>query len=133
MRSADSSTPRFISAVLAMAAIVAIDSNYAADIRAAADFRERIVYPYFASKGMTIDSCFGPLARRPYAQAAALQPDVRYITGAGHGQPDAFFGWNAEAVYAINAYDPKEVSGRIAHFLSCANGLGLGPDFVAHG
>jgi hypothetical protein len=116
-----------------MSTFIAIDSSYAADIQAASAYREKYVYPVYQSKGFTMSPFFGPLARRGFVEPAAMAQGVSLLTGAGHGTYTSFMGFNFEAIYAVDAYDPKEVSGRIVHFLSCENGLKLGPNFVQNG
>lgn len=116
-----------------MSTFIAIDSSYATDIQAASSYRERNVYPYLQSKGFTLSPFFGPLARRGFVAPAAASPGVTLLTGAGHGTYTSFVGFNLEPIYATGGYAAAEVSGRIAHFLSCENALQLGPDFVRNG
>ncbi len=42
-------------------------------------------------------------------------------------------GYNFEPRYSVGAYEPGEVRGKIAHFLTCYSALQLGPDFVKNG
>jgi hypothetical protein len=116
-----------------MSNIVAIDANYALDLEAGSAYRESNVYPYLQSKRFTMDLWVGPLATRANAEASAVEPDAKLLTGVGHGFPASFLGDNQDPVWAVGAYAPQEVSGRIAHFLSCSNAQTLGPDFVKHG
>jgi hypothetical protein len=116
-----------------MSTFIAIDSNYANDIAAASSFMETTVYPYLQSKGFAMQPFFGPLARRGFVAPAAQAAGVTLLAGAGHGTYSSFLGSSFEIIYAAGQYSPPEVSGKIAHFLSCENGRDLGPDFVKNG
>jgi len=116
-----------------MSTFIAIDSSDATDTQAASSYREGNVYPYLESKGFAMSPFFGPLARRGFVAPAAASPGVTLLTGAGHGTYTSFIGFNFEPVYAVDAYATPEVSGKIAHFLSCDNALYLGPNFVKNG
>jgi hypothetical protein len=116
-----------------MSTFVAIDSSYAADIQAASSYREQNVYPFYAGKGFVMSPFFGPLARRGFVVPATMNAGVSLLTGAGHGTYSSFLGFNMEAIYAVGAYDPREVTGKIAHFLSCEDAKSLGPDLVRNG
>jgi hypothetical protein len=116
-----------------MSTFLAIDSNYASDIAAASTYREDNIYPYLAKCGFTMSPFFGPLARRGFVSPAAVDPGVRFLTGVGHGTYDTFTGYGFESIFEKGSYSAEEVSGKIAHFLSCQNGMSLGPDFVTKG
>jgi hypothetical protein len=116
-----------------MSAFIAIDSYNANDIRAISDYLETNVYPYLQSKGSTMQKFFGPLARPEYVAQAAADPSVVLLTGGGHGTYNAFLGFHTQPVFAVGAYTPAEVNGKIVHFLSCENAKELGPDFVRNG
>jgi hypothetical protein len=116
-----------------MSTFIAIDSNFAADIQAASSYREKYVYPVYQGKGFTMSPFFGPLARRGFVEPAAMAQGVSLLTGVGHGTYTTFIGFNFEAIYAVDGYNPQEVSGKIAHLLSCENALKLGPNFVQNG
>jgi hypothetical protein len=116
-----------------MSTFIAIDSSYATDIQAASSYREAKIYPYLQSKGFNLSPFFGPLARRGFVAPVAASPGVSLLTGAGHGTYSSFLGFNLEPIYAISGYAAAEVSGKIAHFLSCENAFQLGPDFVRNG
>jgi hypothetical protein len=116
-----------------MSAFLAIDSYDGDEIGAISAYLENSVYPYLQSRGFTMQSFFGPLARPEYVGPAASGPGITLLTGGGHGNYDAFLGFHSQPVFAVGAYSPAEVSGKIAHFLSCENGKQLGPDFVTNG
>jgi hypothetical protein len=116
-----------------MPIFIAIDTYDGNDIKPISAYLEANVYPYLQSKGFTMAPCFGPLARPHYVASAATGPDVKLLTGAGHGTYTSFTGFQGEPVYAIGSYAAEQVRGRIAHFLSCENAKELGPDFVTNG
>src|SRR5580700_2639990 len=116
-----------------MGTFLAIDSYDASDIASISAYLEANVYPYLQSRGFTMQSFFGPLARPEYVAPAASQAGVTLLTGGGHGNYDAFLGFHGQPVFAVHAYTAAEVSGKIAHFLSCETGKQLGPDFVSNG
>jgi hypothetical protein len=112
---------------------LAIDSYDASDIASISAYLEANVYPYLQSKGLVMQPFFGPLARPEYVALAASAAAVTLLTGGGHGTYDSFLGFHSQPVFAVGAYTAAEVSGKIAHFLSCENGKQLGPDFVTKG
>lgn len=112
---------------------LAIDSSFDAISQAAFAYRQRHVYPYLAKRGFTVVPFQGPLARRYYAAPSARRIDVEYVTGSGHGAPDAFLGDYFDPVFQVGDYSPGEVRGKIVHLLSCKTARELGQDFIAHG
>jgi hypothetical protein len=116
-----------------MGTFLAIDSYDASDVASISAYLEVNVYPYLQSKGFTMQSFFGPLARPEYVATAASAVAVTLLTGGGHGNYEAFLGFHSQPVFAVGAYTGAEVSGKIAHFLSCENAKQLGPDFVSKG
>jgi hypothetical protein len=117
-----------------MSTFIAIDSYDANDIAAISSYLEANAYPYLQSKGFTMMSFSGPLARRDYVAPAATDPGVKLLTGAGHGTYASFTGFQGESVFSTEIpYSADEVRGKIAHFLSCENAKQLGPDFVKNG
>lgn len=116
-----------------MATFIAIDSNYATDIAAASAYREQNIYPYLQGKGYSLEQFFGPSARRGLVAGSDQDPEVKLLTGVGHGTSTSFMGYNFEDIYAVGSYGKGEVAGKIAHFLSCNTASQLGPDFVSNG
>ena len=116
-----------------MSTFVAIDCNDADDVAAMSSYLETSVYPYLQSKGLNMAPFIGPLARPEYVASAARSLDVTLLTGAGHGTYTSFIGFSAEPVFDHGTYTADEVSGKIAHFLSCQNAKLLGPEFVKNG
>ncbi len=121
------------SATAASPVVVAIDPNFDAFVSAACHYREQFVYPYLISKGFAVDRYRGKDATRASVAAGGNHSDAVYITGVGHGGDDIFWGQYYDPIYEVGAYDPTESTGKIVHFLSCYNALGLGPDFVDNG
>lgn len=113
--------------------ILAIDASFDAVSQAAAAYRQRHVYPYLAEQGFNIVRFQGPLARRYYAAPEARRLEVEYVTGAGHGAPNAFLGDYYDPILQVGDYSPAEVRGKIIHLLSCKTARELGRDFIAHG
>jgi len=113
--------------------VLAIDANFEPITRTAYDYRQKNVYPYFASKGFKVDRTQGALARRAYVSAEARKPNVHYLTGVGHGTYDSFTGNYYDPIFSVGNYSPEESQGKLVHFLSCETAQKLGPDFVGHG
>jgi len=115
-----------------MSKFLAIDAHGATDTNAMSDYLEKNIYTSLQPR-FTMSPFFGAMARAPIVAPAAVAPDVVLITGAGHGTPTSFQGFQGQAVFSIGAYNPDEVRGKIVHFLSCDSALQLGPDLVAKG
>jgi len=116
-----------------MSSFLAIDTYDANDIASISAYLEQNVYPYLESKGFNILPYFGSLATPDYIGPAAANGGVSLLTGAGHGTYATFEGYQGQDVFAVGAYAPEQVSGKIVHFLSCENAKQLGPDFVRNG
>jgi hypothetical protein len=114
-------------------AVLAIDSSYEPVTRAGFHYRQANVYPYLASRGLSVRRCQGKLARRHFVSQEARKTDVVYLTGVGHGSETTFTGDNGDPIFSVGAYAPAEVAGKILHFLSCQTASLLGPDCVANG
>jgi hypothetical protein len=113
--------------------VLAIDSSYDAVTRAAFNYRQQHVYPYLESKGFTIIKCQGVLARHLYVAEAVRGEEVDFLTGVGHGLPDAYTGDKYDPIFQVGDYTSEEVHGKIVHFLACYSALKLGADLVKHG
>ena len=113
--------------------VLAIDSNYEPVTKAAFAYREQHVYPYLASKGLSLVRCQGLMARRIYAAQEARRTDIIYITGVGHGSYTTYTGDHYDPIFSVGHYQPEESADKIVHFLSCQTAAQLGPDFVSHG
>lgn len=113
--------------------ILALDAHFDPVTEPGFQYRERHVYPRIAAKGFRVRKLQGPLARRSYVAPEAQKPNVVYLTGSGHGNPDTYFGDYYEPVFRIGGYNPQEVRGKIIHFVSCETARALGPDFVRNG
>jgi hypothetical protein len=117
----------------AKATVVAIDSNFEPFTKAAYEYRQKHVYPYFKEKGFDVLCFQGPLARRYYAAPAARKPAVDYLTGVGHGTYDTYTGDFFDPIFSRGNYHQEEIRGKIVHFLSCQTARVLGPDFIGQG
>ena len=113
--------------------VLVVDSNYESVTLAAFEYREKHVYPYLKSKGMSLKKLQGPMARRHYVAPEASKPQVGYLTGVGHGLANEYTGDHSDSIFQVGNYHPDEVKGKIAHFLSCQTARELGPDFVRNG
>ena len=113
--------------------VLGIDSNYEPVTKAAYEYREKHVYPYLDSQGYKVEKLQGTLARRIYAGPRARRPEVKYLTGVGHGSYDTYTGHYYDPIFQIGNYSSPESAGKIVHFLSCQTGRDLARDFVANG
>ncbi len=114
--------------------IVAIDSNWDSITKTLYEFRQRYVYPEFKTRKYKIIRNQGKKANRTSVKDNLMCfKNIRYITGVGHGDYNLYTGHNADIVFEIGAYLPKEVNGRVIHLLSCRTARDLGPDFVKKG
>jgi hypothetical protein len=115
------------------AVVIGIDANFEPITKAACDYRQKNVYPYWERKGFTVQHLQGSMARRTYVAPAARQANVHCITGLGHGSYESFTGDFYDPVFSVGNYSPEESNGKIVHFLSCETARSLGPDFTLHG
>lgn len=113
--------------------VLAIDSKHDALTKSGFDYREKHVYPYLQTCGLTVKKLQGPLARRGYVATEAVKPETVYLTGIGHGLYDLYTGEFGHVVFRVAEYRPEEVRGKIVHFLSCKAARDLGRDFVRNG
>jgi len=115
------------------AEILAIDANFEPITLSAYKYRVKNVYPYLESKGFKVQHKKGSMARRSYVAPLARQPNVRYITGLGHGSYESFTGDQYDPIFTVGDYSSEEPAGKIVHLLSCETARTLGPDFTKHG
>lgn len=113
--------------------VLAIDSSYDEITTAAFNYRQLHVYPYLIEKSFHIERCQGKLARRHYVAPTARKPNVKYITGVGHGSEDTFTGDRGTPIFSPGNYDRAESDGKIIHFLSCKTAVQLGSNLVENG
>ena len=116
-----------------MSSFLAIDTYDGNDIASISAYLEQNIYPYLVGKGFKMLPYFGSLATPDYVGPAAAAAGVSLLTGAGHGTYTTFEGYQGQDVFAVGAYAPEHVSGKIVHFVSCENAKQLGPDFVKNG
>lgn len=116
-----------------MKRVVGIDANHDSETRAVSRHRSKRVYPHFVERGFRVTRLRGKKAARPLVAAAAVHPDVVYLTGMGHGAYDLFNGQDDVPVFQVGNYAVEEVQQKIVHLLSCRTASGLGPDFVRNG
>jgi len=113
--------------------VLAIDSNYDVITKAAFDYREAHVYPYLHERGLVIHRCQGKLARRHFVVTEAIEPNLKYLTGVGHGNHDCFTGDQLHSIFTVGQYTPEESKSKIIHLLSCQTAITLGSDMVKNG
>jgi hypothetical protein len=114
---------------------LAIDPRYDVVTAATHRYRTKVLYSYIRKKkkNIRLRKCVRTQASRQHVEVAVQKPGVGYVTGGGHGSSEAYRGQGDIAVFEVGYYEPKEVKGKIVHFLSCRTGRGLGPDFVRNG
>ena len=113
-------------------AALCIDANSDEDTRPLFIYRKARLYPEL-EQSLTLVALSGAGATREKVAAEAKGPNVRLITGSGHGTATAFNGAHSRALFVVGGFDPREVGGKIVHLLACQTGLQLGPDLVANG
>jgi hypothetical protein len=118
-----------------MRKVLRIDTTWEVLTHEAWDVRRNEVYPYLTVAGLTLVPPLmkGTIASRAKVAPLAKDPNIVLITGAGHGKANEFLGDYNESLFPESVYDPREISGKIVHFLSCSTGAGLGPDFIQKG
>ncbi|MGH9844837.1 MAG: hypothetical protein ACREEM_39475 [Blastocatellia bacterium] len=99
--------------------------------------REIHLYPHLESSGLKLERLQGPDASRDAVAAIVSRADIVFVTGVGHGSPEAF-PQNPDAedhipIFETGAYRREEVEGKIFHLLSCHTGSVLGPDLIRNG
>ena len=113
--------------------IIVIDSDHEVVGEACQEYRKSEVYPGLERVGLTIDAFEGNAARRARIAPHLKKPDVRFISGSGHGLERRFTGFNGESILEIGQYDPNEPRGKIIHLLACLTAAELGSDLVKNG
>lgn len=110
--------------------VLGIDSNHDEVTEPAHDYRNYFVYSRFEPAELVL--CQGQSANRADV-VEALQNDIVYITGVGHGTNITYTGDGNFPVFQVGDYQPEEADGKIVHFLSCQTAAELGSDFVRNG
>jgi hypothetical protein len=116
-----------------MTRIIGVDSTFEDEVAICEAHRASEVYPHFEAEGHPLARLVGTAATRARVKAALGAPDVRLLTGSGHGESDRFTGDERRPVLRVGAYEPSEVAGRIVHLLACSAAAPLGEDLVAKG
>lgn len=116
-----------------MTTAITIDSDDEDVVARCRQFREGRVYPALQGAGAALTPFGGIDAQRSIVAPVLRSSAANLITGSGHGFPERFTGQGRDPIFAVGAYDPAEVSGRIVHLLSCETAQQLGPDLVANG
>ncbi len=120
--------------------ILCIDTDYDDVVKSFKEGREP-VYTYFEEKGFQCVFAQGKDANRNNVSKLAMDDEVVYITGSGHGSDASFQGHKGHDLFkkkkkgwfSRKGYLEKEVEGKIVHFLSCNSAKILGIDFVDKG
>ena len=112
---------------------LAIDSAYEQLTETAMQYREKHVYTYLGNRGLQVKILQGPDATQNNVAQFAPDPSMVFITGVGHGTATSFTKDLSEDVFAVGAYDPQEVRGKIVHLFACETAKMLGPNFVTNG
>jgi len=116
-----------------------IDSNYDNDTMIIYDYRNEKVYPYISQFTRNLELRQGRLATREKVEEVAIDPEIKFITGSGHGISSAFKGHMGEYIFKKKCpllgkgYSKEEVMNKIIHFASCFTADTLGRDFVDKG
>jgi hypothetical protein len=113
--------------------ILAIDSEDDEITRSACDYRQSYVYPYLEQQGFLVKSYQGKSARRHFVAPVARTPNIVYITGSGHGNPQEFTGNRGTPIFSVGNYSSEESEDKIIHFLSCETAAKLGLYLVNRG
>jgi len=113
--------------------ILGVDAHYDTFTRGGWSYRERHVYPYLKNKGLCVRLVSGEAAVPETVWREMANPDVRYLTGVGHGLVDRYKGHDGQNLFRVGAYADHEPRGKIVHLAACETALRLGPDFVLKG
>ena len=113
-------------------AVLGIDSNYDPSTEAPYIYRDEEVYPNIRRPLYPV-RLRGEDATRENVAESASRPNVRFITGVGHGFEDRFTGDSQGSVFQVGQYDQGEVKNKLVHFFACETAKRLGPDFMANG
>lgn len=110
-----------------------IEANDDKDTQPACAYRMKHVRSCLARAGLKVKLLLGTNATRKkvVAELARKRQKVVYLTGSGHGNVDAFRGYDEAFIFQVGCYQDAESRERGAHFLSCDTALELGPDFVS--
>jgi len=112
--------------------VVGIDSHHDPSTKAIWQHRQKRVYDYLRQR-LDVVLLDGEKATRRKVMEEAMGGNVKYLTGAGHGDTMTFTGHDGQRIFHVDEYDPKVPSEKIVHFLSCLTAKKLGPDFVSNG
>lgn len=115
------------------AGALAIEANFDPITKAAFKYRRKHVYRYLKKKGVKVVLLCGKEAVRRRVEAEAIQINITYIIGVGHGRERSFRGYRNQPVFRIGGYAAEEVRGKVIHLLSCFTASNLGMDFLAQG
>jgi len=112
--------------------ILMIEANDDGDTRPPCAYRMKNVRSRLDRGAYKVKSLRGRNAtrKRVVAELKKKQQHVVYLTGSGHGNANAFRGYEGRFIFQVGSYEDEESRARGAHFLSCDTALQLGPDFV---
>src|SRR5215470_11714756 len=96
-----------------------IDADFEPVTHAGYQHRLSYLYPKLRNGNIALMFCSGPDDTRPTVAPRASVPAVAYLTGEGHGSAVSYLGQGYDPIFVVGGYQPVEVSGKIAHFLSC--------------
>jgi len=102
-------------------------------------YRNEKLYPALLAKGIQLVLRKDQDAIRSKVKEVAIDPEVKFITGSGHGSDSAFKGHLGCNIYKNRcpllgkAYDKEEVEDKIIHFQACYTANSLGPDLIEKG
>lgn len=120
-----------------LVAVIGIEQNYDIVLQYCQAFREEYVYSHRKFLGNpsahTLIRCFDIDARPRSITSAILMPEVRFITGSGHGSYNKFTGQHGVTIWNTSSRLPRHVDGKIIHLLSCRVGGLLGLHLVQRG
>lgn len=114
------------------AAALCIDTDADAETKPLFDYRKNQLYPGLAAS-LSLRSAHGSDATRAKVGPLARDPGVRLITASAHGTAGELQDSHHRPIFAAGEIDPREVSGKLVHFLACQTALALGPDIVTNG
>jgi hypothetical protein len=113
--------------------VLCIDANFEPITQAGYLHRTSYLYPKLKNMGFNLVFCSASDDNRQNVASHAAASGIIYLTGEGHGADAQYDGQRFESVFKVAGYQPKEVQGRIVHFLSCYTAIKLGPDMVRNG
>lgn len=106
-----------------------------AQLKSNAEYKVKNVMPAFEDTGFYAKLLTKENLNRQTFQSICVHPEVIYVSGLGHGDPDRYYGEDPEAqpLWQVGKYEKLEVTNKIIHLRACFTADELGPHLVSDG